>query len=156
MKEMMNKLKRFLYNIKNIYEWSKILWDDFDWDYDFLLKILDYKLKKMRKYFDNSNITTVEEYQSILNEIDTCINAIEQLRNRDYIDEIYKEYYDKYPTTIESWIDEQRNVVHGIKMMNKERKKLFDIAYKKEKNKENELNHMLFDTIRDNYEKWWD
>ena len=42
--------------IRNVIRYSKILWRDHDWDFDFFLNIQDKKLEFMQKYHEKSNI----------------------------------------------------------------------------------------------------
>jgi hypothetical protein len=43
----------FFYGIKNLFVWFKIIWNDRQWDYIFLLELLKFKLALMEKEFRN-------------------------------------------------------------------------------------------------------
>lgn len=64
-------------SLKEIKEWEKVfsyhsvLKSDEDWDYGFLLNLLEYKLKKMSQYFHTHNIVQNEKYYG-----DLCDKAI--------------------------------------------------------------------------------
>ena len=64
-------------SLKEIKEWEKVfsyhpvLKSDEDWDYGFLLGLLEYKLKKMSQYFHTHNIVQNEKYYG-----DLCDKAI--------------------------------------------------------------------------------
>ena len=42
--------------IKNLWKWRKVIWNDRDWDYGFLFKIMHAKLSFMQKEFETTNI----------------------------------------------------------------------------------------------------
>ena len=47
---------------KRTFSYHPVLKDDQDWDYDFFLSLIEFKLKRMREYFWTHNIV-VNEYQ---------------------------------------------------------------------------------------------
>ena len=55
---MIRSIQRFFFNIKRIIEWIPILYNNFDWDYYYLLKIISFKLKLMEKHFREDGCTT--------------------------------------------------------------------------------------------------
>ena len=46
-------MKNFFWNIKRIVKWLPILWNNFDWDGEFLFEIMAIKLKFMEDHFYN-------------------------------------------------------------------------------------------------------
>ncbi len=60
----MRRLKRLLWSIKNVISWIPILWNNFDWDESFLLRIMEFKLRKMSKYFKDKGIAANSKQQS--------------------------------------------------------------------------------------------
>jgi hypothetical protein len=146
----MNKIKRFLYNIKNIYGWSKILWNNFDWDGAYLLKIIEYKLSKMEKYFENGEITTPETYQEMLDKINIALSACKQLTSREFELELLDAHYEKYPIRYDHWLEDINKPMTEIQHAEwVEMNRLID-------EKEKEYNRQLFDTMRDYHDWWWD
>jgi hypothetical protein len=146
----MNKIKRLLYNIKNIFEWSKILWNNFDWDGAYLLRIIEYKLSRMKKYFENGEITTPETYQEMLEKINIALNACKQLTSREFESELLDAHYGKYPIRYDQWLEDINKPMTEIQHAEwVEMNRLID-------EKEKEYNRQLFDTIRDHHDWWWD
>jgi len=48
--------------IKNLLEYFPIIWNDEDWDYAYMLDIIEYKLKRMSKYFlENGHLVNNEQ-----------------------------------------------------------------------------------------------
>lgn len=58
------------------FSYYDVLKDDFDWDYDFLLDLIEFKLRKMRDYFWSHNIVEHEkEYGDICNKLINILHA---------------------------------------------------------------------------------
>ena len=84
------RLREFLkinwYNLlefpRNFKKWFKIIWNDRDYDYHYLLIILENKLKYMSKSFEKSPI---EEGEKISKDIEKLREAIERLIKDDYV-----------------------------------------------------------------------
>jgi hypothetical protein len=155
--EIVTEVRNLPYNIKNVFGWSRVLWNNFDWDHNYMLVILEYKLKKMKKYFETANWLEKAENDKTANEISVSLDACSKLLDEEYKNEIYGKFYEKYPiSTFEEWIDEQGRTVHGMKSMVGEERREFTKAYKLADKTDKELRHQLFDNMRDNFEGWWD
>jgi hypothetical protein len=67
-------------SLKELEGWERtfsyydILKDDFDWDYDFLLDLMEFKLKRMSNYFHTHNIVVNEDWYGTL--CDKAINIL--------------------------------------------------------------------------------
>ena len=156
MNNIIKKIKRIPYNIKTILQWSKILWNNYDWDDGFLLDIIEYKLSRMKKYFESAEITTTETYDEMLEKLNIALNACHQLISRDFELELLAPYYEKYPFHIDEWKDENGLGHHGMLPMKGKEKRDFLAMNKIIEKKESEYNHQLFDTMRDYHDWWWD
>lgn len=109
--------------IKNIFKYLPIIWNDRDWDYEYCVKLLRFKLKNMSKYLKEEDIlfevdricgeidTTVEHIDNWLNAYDIYENdnqeLLKQLRDEhdpcEY-DKLNREYYTKcYEFEEEQW-----------------------------------------------------
>lgn len=84
----------FLKKIKKIIDYIPILWNDYDWDYSYIDKILLYKLKRMKKVFDNKKNKQFWDFgkeQSIYRQkaykaLCICILILERQINDFYFD----------------------------------------------------------------------
>jgi len=83
--------RRIWTGIKNLWVWFPLVWKDRDWDYDFTLKALQFKLKKQASYLRKHGSHESAERDAEL--IMTCVRLIDKLQNEDY----YQEYYDSTP-----------------------------------------------------------
>ena len=76
--DRINKCK----SLKELKEWERVfsyhsvLKDDQDWDYDFFLDLIEFKLKRMREYFWSHNIVVDESrYGNICNKLINILHA---------------------------------------------------------------------------------
>ena len=81
--------------IKNLIYWFPIIWNDYDWDHSYLLKIEQHKLKSMLKYFIKSNL--VKDNDIIIRDIKLCISLIDIILERGdwYINNGYINLHNK-------------------------------------------------------------
>ena len=73
---------------RNFKKWYKVVWNDRDYHYHYLLIILENKLKYMSKSFEDSPI---EDGEKISKDIEKLREAIERLIKDDYILDNYEE-----------------------------------------------------------------
>jgi len=66
--------------IKNIVRWTPIIWDDFDWDWEPLAKIMEYKLRRMSKMQQHGVSMNSDKYakQTLI-----CAELLKRLREDD-------------------------------------------------------------------------
>lgn len=78
-------MKSFIRGIKNIIKWLPIIWKDRDFDYGYLLDILQFKLKAMEEFF-NSNDTWTKDAKKCAKQIMIVKNLVQRINHNDYID----------------------------------------------------------------------
>lgn len=50
---MINKITMIFKRIKHVAEWAVFLWNDYDWDFIFILQVLKFKLVRTRKNLES-------------------------------------------------------------------------------------------------------
>ena len=90
-------IRRFISKIIKIVQYIPILWEDEDWDYDYLLTLIQYKLKRMRATLWSNKIVEHRELRDTIIDINRCIQSID-----DYHDahEVYETYYEPAPVKV--------------------------------------------------------
>ena len=156
---MMNVFRK----IKRIIDYIPILWNNEDWDYEHLLELIEFKLKRIKKYIRQNNIIVENEIQEIENGIDKTLKAI-----------------DNYLYHIENFPMLDPDELYNVEMYWKknEDRDTYSMAYKHiggedvpedhEFHKYNEKYikrlylwqqanwNRIWNTMRDNSQKWWD
>lgn len=62
-------------------KYSKLLKEDRDWDWAYMLELEQFKLKRMSKYFAESQ--SVQGWEQMVSEINLCIKLIDIIMERD-------------------------------------------------------------------------
>lgn len=81
--------KRFPFEIKqgivNLYKWRKIIWKDRDWDFCFILRLMEFKMK--------NTLTELEKFEKsdrYTKYLKICISLIEKLQEEQYLNEWFE------------------------------------------------------------------
>jgi hypothetical protein len=83
--------KNFFCNIKRLFIWLPVIWKDREFDYQFLLNIMIFKLKQMEKYHMRSEILMSDDKKRILSGLRTSINLLEKTYDDTYAMEYLNE-----------------------------------------------------------------
>jgi len=166
-------LNNIIQGIKNLLYWFPIIWKDRNFDQHFIYEILKHKLKYQSKSILKNNIHTSAERNSRIMNI--CISLIDKVQSEFYL----YEHLDYFELT--SCSEKDSNEDYSVLNMNikDDRLTLYFNKYKRIFKKQNtatpiaprqrlyaankiaEHNHnkaknLLFKTIRDNIDYWWD
>jgi hypothetical protein len=77
--------------IKNLVRWFPVIWKDKDWDYYFIYKILQFKLKNQAEYIGRRDWHTRAKRDA--EKMMTCVRLIDKM-NEEYYRMEYNQYYD--------------------------------------------------------------
>ena len=72
-----------------IKKYSKILKEDRDYDWEFMLDLEKFKLKRMSEYFSKSQI--ISDWERVVKEINLCIKLIDIITEKDLPGYLYDE-----------------------------------------------------------------
>lgn len=151
-------------NIRMICEWIPVLWSNWDWDYNFLLITLRYKLHRMSKHIsEHDHLVNSQKYAK---QMACCVDIIDRLLNNEYTTEEEKLHEDKWGELImDSYPAEDYPGCHTLDIYRvkaresgeeeaerQETMQLHDLARAR---REKDLD-ILFRIMRKNIERWWD
>jgi len=152
-------IKKIICGIKNLRNWFPIIWQDRDWDFEFILIILREKLSNVLKHFDSlgeehSNVEAIQTLRKVL----TLLDKYDNISNHE--DKRLIELRKKYGETIFS--TKKTGLVHvtfanvkteeDLKIAKKAHSELHEIL-------EEEKNKALIDAfylIGKYIQFWWD
>lgn len=157
------KLKSIYRNIKygilNLIRWFPIIWNDRDWDYQYLYKILYYKLKHMERYFDRENpfVANSDKYAK---QIMISKNLTKRLVDNNYLNNALMWHERKFPDYLEKAFNfEPMDGLPLSKWVNKnpqnEQTSFLKCCYHSEY-MENQDREYLFAHMNKYIEWWWD
>lgn len=124
--------------IKNIIIYAPIIYNTREWDYDYLLDLVKFKLKRMSKDMVDSKI--IVNYQECVSEMNRTIKFIDDFRNSVEVYE--KNNQDKLKTIID-----EKNDAKAEELT----KDFFFNTYKFEE----ECWNNVWDNIKENGRGWW-
>lgn len=142
MKKILNKLRSFKIGIKNIFVWMPIIYRDRNWDYSFLLIMLEHKLKLMEKTFENGDELFSVGAEVVHSEIKMTREALTRILEQDYVD----------IGELDLKVDEKGRLQISGSKSEEERAELYELERKLIKEDYN----TVFNTMRDKIANWWD
>lgn len=164
----------FVYPVYNLWRQTKVicsyipvLWNDRDWDWVFVLLLLQHKLKRMESKFRNGCHVGCEKTADKMKQ---CIELIERIVNNDYGQEAKAEFKKKWGELRDNSVLCQDDEFEGQKVYE------WDLQYENEKTPEdskqcykesleiykleaqqaNRDMKLLFYILRRNLKRWWD
>lgn len=155
-KTLWRKWERFYEKLSRSCRWAKRMWNNPDWDYEYLLEMIVYKLKDIRYQLDVVDSYFVDlrhQPKTVGDENGETVDHLEGLdRAIELGEKILKDEYGiVYPENIQKWFDEHGRFTKLPDELNKSYIKFLEDSDQQEKNDRNEF----FNIIRDNHELWW-
>jgi hypothetical protein len=82
--------------VGHILSWVPFLLEDHDWDFAYILRVLEYKIARTRKCITKNNHISTKDIELICKRTRTCELLLRRLRDDDYIDlsSVFDENYD--------------------------------------------------------------
>lgn len=126
---------RLLNNIIRVIQWIPVIWRDADWDYEGLLDIIEYKVRRMRQLHLTKSHGT--DWSKRVLEMDKLRHLIALVH--DDPDDEWTHYYNTHSTD-------------DLNDLPKEKRLALDLSHKRE-----ERNwHSLWKYLDNNLRHWWD
>ena len=79
------RIKRLCWNIKVVIQWLPIIWNNFDFDWCYLIEVFQHKLKLMEKFYKSDNTVCVDAERHTKS-IKICRILCDRLIADDYMD----------------------------------------------------------------------
>lgn len=157
----MRKLKSFYCNfkqgIKNIIKWTPLIWNDRDYDWNYLMRMLEKKLRSMSElhkshgYAESSEVTAEELlFASFL---------AGKIAKEDYTEEAFGDK--KYLIEKNQMVFEPLNNASGssrikfVGLLDEERKELMRLYKLQDELLDRDMG-LLFDLMKKRLRSWWD
>lgn len=137
------RIKSVWIGLKNLWRWKGVVWRDRDWDYWFLLRMLQFKLGNMEEYFERAAIVDATE---TVDEIRRAMSAVDFIL-AEGPSEIAWSGWEPYKNL--SWVEFEKSLSEPLP----------DEWYERREEEERLMKEALgtaFDTMRDKLQGWWD
>ena len=70
------QIRHFFQNLWHVIIWIPVIWQDRDWDEDFLFRIIHYKIKRMRLHFRDEGIVETKQMCDQLQEVEDVLAQV--------------------------------------------------------------------------------
>ena len=166
--------KNIVRGIKNMWYWTPVIWKDRNWDSDFLLEIVKFKISKMSK--SHGKVMPYVGFERNVEVMNTVVKLIDKVLNEEYLHEYYDyherkfefvkvegtdywnvdttvvkdnldDYFQKYPLTM------KKAENHSLYLAQPTREFL---AMSMAQIRHDKAKQILFSTIATNMHKWWE
>ena len=151
MTSLINKFYSIIESIQNIIRWFPIIWQDKDFDFGYVYRILYFKFKNMEEFFRSENAWSANSIKDA-NRIKVAKNLAKRLSESNHLENAMmfynKKYGDKKIMTIEN----------GWVVWTKDKKMMdaFEKCGKHSEYMEKQDKEFLFDYLKKYSDRWWD
>lgn len=77
--------------IKNLIKWAPLIWHDHDWDYVYLLSIMEFKLKNMAKHTEESDWRSVND-KNYIKSLKITAELCKRISENEYLETEINKY----------------------------------------------------------------
>ena len=113
------------YGIENLFKWGKVIYEDRDWDYIFLLILIHKKLDNMQKFFTDDSWVRKDD-KAILQRIKTTKLLLQRIIDDNYLENALIDYEKKYK------IDYNFSQDVNVPILNNDNTKFFTLKARKD------------------------
>ena len=162
----MNLVWQWVRKIVRVCQWIPILWNNFDWDYVYILKVLDYKLARTQKAI-REGCCIQESIDKKLAEIQECRDLIRQIENCNFTEAERKAHEEKWGELKIKTVPHEDDVITRCvrldfsyantpkELQEQADKEMMDI-HNLEDQRTQEAYSKLFSNLAKNIRNWWD
>lgn len=160
--KIIDYLKDIKYGIRNLWRWFPIIWNDRDWDYYYIFKLLKFKFKNMEYNF--RNYAHIADADKVADELKVCQLLLDRLIKDEYYGKAYKWHDERWGKAEFNWepidseyskLDIKRKFVITDKDEKQERKEYMRL-YNHEGMLRKQDIEFLFHIITRKILGWWD
>lgn len=149
-------IRNTLWNIKNIILWIPVLWNNWDFDEAYLLKIMAHKFGLMERFFREDGITISASRHA--HQCKVCKNLCKRLAEENYtspwdilLEPAYKRPWEENPIEING------KICYEIKFNNSSKETLyFQLQHKHEEKMIKQDKELLLKMLDKYLREWWD
>ena len=151
MRTIKHKCFNIYRSIKNLIVWFPIIWNDRDWDYTFLMIIIEKKLKRMSDLHYKYGIA--ENSNSVAIDLLTASKLVGKVAEEDYTDEAYEQKKHLLDKNKFRFLENGEVEFYGLS--ESEWEELIKLNNLEHEMLERDI-HILFNLMSENLLKWWD
>lgn len=137
-------ISRFVKRLINVFRWLPVIWNDYEWDYDFFLVLIEKKLEHMLAFWESDAPVSGNKNINI-SQIRETLEALNRYLHDDYCHNELLEYEHRHPVPWTLQELKRRGVddefINLLTAIEKQKQEDFDF---------------VFSSLRKNLQTWWD
>ena len=148
----------FWHGCHNVIRWLPTIYNDEQFDFNSIYRLLYHKFKFMEEYYKGDETTSANSLD-VADEIMICKNLALRLSNEDYLHNAFIEHEKQFPDYSKKMCFEKEEGSHYVKFVNnntKEEKKSYSKWSKHSDYMEKQDTEYLFSEITKRIKNWWD
>lgn len=157
-KTIKSKINKIIEGIQNIIRWVPVIYQDRDWDYDFIYVLLYHKLKNMQEFFESDKVWSTKS-DRVAKQIMISKNLCKRLSDQQYLTNALTNYHNKYGEDSTVWHSEptENPKLHRLVWdWSEQQHKDFTKASNHSDYMEQQDLDYLFKYLRKYIQGWWD
>lgn len=87
-------IRGFFRSVRRVIDYIPVVWNSYDWDHSYLLKLMQYKLKRMRKHHEKHHRHVGVE--KTIKQLLVCEQLLDRLAKDQYTDHDYSDHLEKW------------------------------------------------------------
>jgi len=160
----LSKKERKKRDKKRLKKYSKFFRKNYDWDYNYIIDLLRYKIKRVRKYIRKHDIIEKQTLNEIISQMTETEQLLERVVSYDYGADLEREFIEKFGGKIRYNTKFKKNHVLEIERdyseinenQMEEAKKEFEQMHEREFELRKADLKKAFDLMTENIWSWWD
>lgn len=133
----------FTLSSQRLLSWVPVIWKDQEWDFTYLLRIIDHKLGRMEEFYRGPTAVT-----------DSCLESADQIAAiREAVTRLIKDDY-MHPDLVEYYATHDATTLD--QPMSSEHRKLLTRSWAWEARRRKADETAVFLGLRKHYRNWWD
>jgi hypothetical protein len=156
--------KRKIWQIKNVFKWLPVIWNQYDFDYNYPIDVFKFQLGKLADFMESDKAYTVNAHRRAA-KIRTAIKLMDKVYNEEYSCEYQdkiKELYGEYDTIFVPIPGSTSSTMERVWSKQYTKEELENIEqhetqlFKESQEKQKRAHKLLWDFIEHNIQGWWD
>ena len=156
---MIYKIKRFFKQLRRLLRWIPVVWDTYDFDYSYSLKVFKFQLERQADFMESKNAKTLNA-KHYASRIRIILRLMDKVYNEDYGTAYFDQMEEKYGEGLYQWVIDYSDspvtyayeVRENAQEIEAEHKKLQKLAAVKQKR----AHKLLWDLVEHNIQTFWD
>lgn len=158
--------KRKYLQIRNVFRWLPIIWNQFDFDYSYAIEVFQFQLTKIADFLESNQVVTLcakqraQRLRMVLRLMDKVYNEEYSIEYMDEMKKLYGKFDIKFIPTKNKKIKLFKMITVWEKNYTKEEKKEMENIkkemYQKCDIKQKRAHKLLWKLIEHNIYGWWD